>query len=113
MRVDLINVFSELAAWLSLDLLALLEASALDKGSLCLEVGGKHLGKLSADVGEDVVGSKLKERLKSWEVSAHLDDVLEGLLSLVLEVLRALGQHVDCQEARGHVGLRQELGVVR
>jgi hypothetical protein len=111
-RVDLVDVLSELAAWLGLDLLDLLEAARLHEGALSLEVGGEHLRELGADVGEDVVGGQLEEGLKGGQVSAHLDDVLEGLLGLILEVLRTFWEHVDGQESRGHIGLGQELRMV-
>ena len=54
---------------------------------------------MGADVGEYVVGGELEEGLESGEMGAHLDDVLEGLLGLVLEVLGALRDHVDGQES--------------
>ena len=57
-RVDLVNVLTEFASGLSLNFLNLLEATTLDKGTFSLEVLGKDLGKLSADVGEDVVGGE-------------------------------------------------------
>ena len=59
----------------------LLEATALDEGALGLKVGGKDFSELSANIGEDVVGSELKEGLKGGKVSAHLDDV--GFLLIV------------------------------
>ena len=55
--IDLVDVLAELAAGLCLNLLALLEATALDECALGLEVGREDLGELSANVGEDVVGS--------------------------------------------------------
>jgi hypothetical protein len=36
MRIDFVDIFSELAAWLGLNLLAFLEATTLHKGSLGL-----------------------------------------------------------------------------
>jgi hypothetical protein len=45
-------------------------------------------------------------------VSAHLDDVLEGLLGLVLKVLAGLLEHVHGEEAGGNVSLSQELAVL-
>ena len=80
MRVDLVHVFSKLATWLGLNFLDLLESSALHECSFSLKVEGKHLSKLSAHVGENVVGSKLEKRLKGWEMSAHLDNVFKSLL---------------------------------
>ena len=59
LRVDFVDVLSEFAAGLTLDLLDLLEATALDEGALGLKVGRKDFGELSANIGEDVVGSKL------------------------------------------------------
>jgi hypothetical protein len=50
---------------------------------------------LSANISENVVRSELKERLKGWEVSAHLDNILKGFLGLILKVLGALRKHVD------------------
>lgn len=58
-RVDLVDVLLKLAALLGLNFLNLLEATALDEGSLGFEVGGKHLGELSADIGKDVVWCEL------------------------------------------------------
>jgi len=98
-RVDLVDVFAEFGARLSLNFLDLLEATALDEGALGLEVLGKDLGELSAHVGEDVVGGELEEGFEGGHVGAHLDDVLEGLLGLVLEVLGRLLEHVDGEEA--------------
>jgi len=45
-------------------------------------------------------------------VSAHLDDILEGLLRLVLEVLRGLLEHVDSKEAGRNVSLSEVFGVL-
>lgn len=110
--IDLVNVFAEFAAWLGLNLLALLETTTLNEGALGLEVGRKNLGELSADVGEDIVGGELKEGLKSGQVSAHLDDVLKSLLGLILKILRAFGKHVDSEESGGNISLGKELGMV-
>jgi len=112
-RVDFVNVFAELAAGLSLDLLDLLEATGLHEGTLGLELEGQHLGELGADVGKNIVGGKLEEGFKGGNVSAHLDDVLQGLLALVLQVLAGLGNEVDGEETGGHVSLSEELGVLR
>lgn len=80
MRVDLINIFTQLAAWLSLDLLDLLESARLHERTLSLELGRKNLCELSTNVGKNVVWSELKKGFKSGNVSAHLDNVLQGLL---------------------------------
>ena len=112
LRVDFVDVLSEFAAGLTLDLLDLLEATALDEGALGLKVGRKDFGELSANIGENVVGSKLKEGLKGGKVSAHLDDILKGLLCLVLEILGALGKHVDGEESGGDISLSEEFGVI-
>jgi hypothetical protein len=58
-RVDLVNVLPKLAAWLRVDLLNLLEASALEEGSFCFEIGREGLGELSTDVGQDLGRSNL------------------------------------------------------
>jgi hypothetical protein len=110
--VDFVDVLSEFAAWLSLDFLDLLESSALNESSLGLKVLGEDLGELGADVSQDVVWSQLEEWLEGWQVGAHLDDVLQGLLGLVLEVLGGLGEHVDGEQLGWHVSLGEELGVV-
>lgn len=99
MRVDLVDVLSELAAWFGLYLLDLLETARLDEGSLGLEVGWEDLGELGAYVGEDVVWSKLEEWFKGWQVGAHLDDVFEGFLGLVFQILRTFWEHVDGEES--------------
>ena len=112
LRVDFVNVFSELAAWLALDLLDLLESTALDEGALGLKVGRKDFSELSANIGENVVRSKLKEGLKGGKVSAHLDDVLKSLLCLVLKILGALGKHVDGEESGGNISLSKEFGMI-
>jgi len=70
----------QLRARLGLDFLDLLETAALNEGAFGLELCREDLGKLGANVLQDVVGSKLKEWLQSWHMSAHLDDVLEGFL---------------------------------
>lgn len=111
MRVDLVNVLAEFAAGLSLDLLDLLEATGLNESTLSLKLGGENLSKLSADVGEDIVGGKLEEGFKSGDVSAHLDDVLEGLLGLVLKILGGVLEHVNSEETSGDISLSQELAV--
>lgn len=110
--VDLVDVFSELAAGLGLDLLDLLETAGLNEGTLGLEVGGEDLGELGAHVGEDVVGGELEEGLKGGKVGAHLDDVLKGFLCLILKVLGAFGKHVDGKEAGRNVSLSEELSVI-
>lgn len=112
MRVDFIDVLSEFAAWLSLDFLNLLEPSALNESSLGLKVLRKHLGELGADVSEDVVGSQLQKGFQGGQVGAHLDDVLQGLLRLVLQVLGGLSKHVHCKQLRWHVSFSKELRVV-
>lgn len=48
--VDLINVFSQLAARLSLEVLNLLEATALHECALGLEILRQNLGELGANV---------------------------------------------------------------
>ena len=111
-RVDLINVLSEFASWLCLYLLDLLESTGLHKGSLGLQVLRKDLGELSTNIGQDVVWSQLKEWLKGWQVGAHLDDVLEGLLGFILEILGALWEHVDGEESRWNVSFGEEFGVI-
>merc|ERR1712127_300785 len=110
-RVDLVDVLSELGAGLGLDLLDLLEAAGLHEGTLGFELGGKHFRELGAHVGEDVVGGELEEGFQSGHVGAHLDDVLEGLLRLVLQVLGGVGKHVHGEETGGHISLSQELAV--
>ena len=55
--IDLVDVLPKFAAWLGLNLLALLEATTLNKGAFGLEVGRKNLSELSTNVGKDVVGS--------------------------------------------------------
>ena len=54
----------------------------------------------------------MKEWLKSRQVSAHLDDVLEGLLGFILEILGALWEHVDGEESRWNVSFGEEFGVI-
>ena len=114
MLVDLLNVLAELGASWGIDSLDLLETTTLDECSLGLQVLWEDLGELGAHIGEDVVWSQLEEWLKSWNMGAHLDDVLEGLLGLVLEVGGGLSllHHVHGQEMGWHVSLSQELGVV-
>ena len=113
-RVDGIDVLAKLGTWGSVDLLNALEASGLDESLLLLGVLGKNLSKLSGDVLEDVVGGEDEEGLKRGKVGAHLDDVLEGLLGLVLEVGGALTflHHEDSEEASGDISLSQVLGVL-
>ena len=82
-----------------MNLLDLLEATTLDECALSFKVGWENLSELGADIGEDVVGCKLEERLKSGEVGAHLDDVLKGLFGLVLKIFGALWEHVYCEES--------------
>ena len=112
MGVDLVDVFSEFAAGLGGDFLDLLESTGLNESSLGLEVEGEDLSELGADVGEDVVGGELEEGLEGGDVGAHLDDVLESLLGLILKVLGALGKHVDGKESGGNISLSEELGVL-
>ncbi len=99
MRVDFVDVLSQLLTWRSLNVLDLLETTALNEGSLGLEVLWKDLGELSADVGQNVVRSELEEGLEGWEVGAHLNDVLKSLLGFVLKVLGAFGKHVHSKES--------------
>ena len=115
MRVDGIDVLAELAAGRSVDLLNTLESTGLDESLLLLGVLGKNLSELSSDVLKDVVGGKDEEGLERRKVSAHLDDVLESLLRLVLEVSRALAllHHEDGKETSGDVSLCEVLGVLR
>lgn len=82
-----------------MDLLDLLEATALNEGTLGLEVGWENLGELGANIGKNVVRGKLKEGLKCGKMGAHLDDVLKSLLGLILEILGALRKHVDGKES--------------
>ena len=114
MRVNCVDVFAELAAWGGVDFLNALEATTLDEGLLGLGVLGKNLGELGGDVGEDIVGGKDEKRFERGQVSAHLDDVLESLLGLVLKVGGALTllHHVHGEETSGHVSLSQVFGVV-
>lgn len=86
-RINLVNVLAKLAAGLSLDLLDLLEATRLDKGALSLELSGENLSELGADVSKNIVRGELQEGFKSGDMGAHLDNVLQSLLGLVLEVL--------------------------
>ena len=51
LRVDLVDILAKLAARLCLDFLDLLEATALDEGTLGLQISGKDLSELSANVG--------------------------------------------------------------
>jgi hypothetical protein len=94
-RVDLINVFAEFASALSLNLLDFLETATLDESAFGLQVLREDFCKLRTDVGEDVVRGELKEGFKGRHVRAHLDDVLEGFLGLVLKVFARLLKHVD------------------
>ena len=80
MRVDCVDVLAQLGAWSGLDLLDLLEATALDESLLCLRVLRKNLGELSSDVGENIVGGDTEEWFQRRQMSAHLDDILKGLL---------------------------------
>jgi len=111
-RVDLINVLAKFASLFSLNFLDLLEATTLDEGALGLEVLGENLSKLGTDVGKDVVGGQLEQGLEGGHMSAHLDDILEGLLRLVLEVLRGLLEHVDGKEAGRNVSLSEVFSVL-
>ena len=86
-RINLVDVLAKLAAGLSLDLLDLLEATRLDEGALSLELSGENLSELGADVSKNIVRGELQEGLKSGDMGAHLDNVLQSLLGLVLEVL--------------------------
>jgi hypothetical protein len=92
--------------------LDLLETTALDEGTLCFKVSGKYFGKLGANIGEDVIGSKLKEGLKGGKVSAHLDYVLKGFLGLVLKIFGALWKHIDSEESGWNISLSKELGMI-
>lgn len=60
MRVNFINVLAQFASGLGFNFLDLLETTGLDKGALSLKLLGKNLCELGTDVGEDVVGGKLK-----------------------------------------------------
>ena len=99
MRVDLVDVLSKLAAWFGLYLLNLLETAGLDEGSLGLKVRWEYLSELGADVGEDVVWSKLEEWFKGWQVGAHLDDVFKRFLGLIFQIFGTLWEHVDGEES--------------
>ena len=114
MGVNGIDVFAKFGSWGGVDFLNALEATTLDEGLLGFGVLGKHLRELGSDVGEDVVGGANKQRFQRGEMSAHLDDVLQSLLGLVLQVRGTLVllHHVDGKEAGGDVGLSQVLGVV-
>ena len=114
MRVDSVDVLAELGAGGGIDLLNTLEATRLDEGLLGLGVLGKNLGELGSNVGEDVVGGEDEEGFEGRKVSAHLDDILEGLLGFVLKVGGALAflHHVDGEESGGDVSLGEVLGVV-
>jgi len=57
LSVNFFNIFSELAAWFSLDFLDLLETATLHKGSFSFKILGKDFGELGADVGQDIIGS--------------------------------------------------------
>merc|ERR1712127_65686 len=100
-RVDLVDVLSELGAGLGLDLLDLLEAAGLHEGTLGFELGGKHFRELGAHVGEDVVGGELEEGFQGGHVGAHLDDVLERLLGLVLQSLEESGSMYTARRRAG------------
>jgi len=67
---------------------------------------------LGANVGQDVVWSKLKEGFKSWKMCAHLNYVLQRFLGLVFKVLRRLWKHVDGKESRWNVSFSKEFGVI-
>jgi len=111
-RVNFVDVLAELASLLGLDFLNFLEATTLDEGALGLQVLGKNLGELSADVGENIVRSKLEKRLEGGDVSAHLDNVFEGLLGLIFQVLGGFLEHVDSKESGWHISLSKVLGVL-
>ena len=64
MRVDLVDVLAQLASRLRLDLLDLLEPARLHERALGFQVRREDLGELSANVGEDVIWSKLEEGLE-------------------------------------------------
>lgn len=111
-RVNFVDVLAELGALLGLDLLNFLEATTLDEGTLGFEVLGKNLSELSADVGENIVGSELEEGFEGGDVGAHLDNVFEGLLGLVLQVLGRFLEHVDGKESGGDISLSKVFGVL-
>ena len=69
-------------------ILNLLETTTLDEGSACLHIVRKDLGELRQDVFLNFLGGFLEEGLEGGEVSALLDDGLEGTLGLGLEVFR-------------------------
>ena len=71
----------------------------MNEGSLGLQVLREDLGELSGNIGQNVVWSKLEEWLESWQMGAHLDDVLQGFLGFVLEILGAFWEHVDSEES--------------
>ena len=80
MRVDGIDVLAKLTSWGSIDFLDALETSTLDESFLGFGVLGKNLSELGSNVGKDIVRGENKEGFKRGQVSAHLDDILEGLL---------------------------------
>jgi hypothetical protein len=110
--VDLVNVFSEFGAGASFNFLDLGEPTALHEGLLGFEVLGKHLRELATDELQDVVGGQLEERLQRGQVGAHLDDVLQGFLCLLLQIARTLREHVDSQESGGYISFSEELGMI-
>jgi hypothetical protein len=87
MRVNFVNVLAEFASLFGLDFLNFLEATTLHESAFGFQVLGEDLSELSADVGENIVRSKLEERFEGRDVSAHLDNVFECLLGFVLQVL--------------------------
>ena len=107
-----VDVLAQLAAWLGFNFLNSLEPSALHKRALGFQVLGQDLGKLGADVSENVVGSERKEGFKGRDVGAHLDDVLECLFRFVLEILRALWEHENCKKPCWHISLCKVLGML-
>jgi len=113
-RVDGVDVLAELGAGGGVDLLNALETSTLDESFLGLGVLGKNLGELGGNISQDVVRGEDQEGFKRGKVSAHLDDVLQGLLRLVLQVGGALSflHHVDGEETGGHISLSEVLSVV-
>ena len=78
MRIDLIDVLTKFAAWLSLDFLDLLETARLHKSAFGLQVLWKDFSELGTNVGQNIVWSKLKKGFESWDMCAHLDDVLKS-----------------------------------
>ena len=84
----------------------------MDEGSLGLKVLRKYFGELAGDIGQNVVWSKLKKWFKSWEMGAHLDDVLKGFLGFIFKIFGAFWKHVDGQKSGWNIGFSEIFGVV-